>query len=256
MQEDLAMLAPAAANPARPHPLAPRLQGAAARGTVSPLAALATVQNISAGQLLFQEGEAATAVFEVTQGIVRLYRMMPDGRRCITGFAFPGAALGLPMGEVYAYSAEAVTGCELRRSPRAAVTKMLESNPEFARRMFAIVSDELSAAQDQMLLLGRKSAAERVASFLLWVARKVGRGGNDARQLDLPMSRTDVADYLGLTMETVSREMTKLRQAGLIALPTPHRVDLLQPDTLLLMADEGEVAALRSGKVQGARWPL
>jgi len=249
------MLAVAAANPVRPQPLPPGPSAAPARTSAGLLAAIAMPQSLAPGQILFQEGDSATSLFEVTRGVVRLCRMMPDGRRSITGFAFPGAILGLPIGEVYAYTAEAITDCELRRCTRSAVTRLLSSDAEFARRMFAIVCDELSAAQDQMLLLGRKSAGERLASFLLWVARKTGRGETEAAQLDLPMSRTDIADYLGLTTETVSREMTKLRQAGLIALPTPHRVDLLEPEALLQMSEEGEVAALRPARLKGARWP-
>jgi CRP/FNR family transcriptional regulator len=133
--------------------------------------------------------------------------------------------------------------------------RLLESDRDFARRMLAVVSDELSAAQDQMLLLGRKSAAERVASFLLWVARKTAADGRAPRHIDLAMSRTDVADYLGLTTETVSREMTKLRQAGIIGLPTPQRVEFLRPQTLQQIAEEGEVAGLAGDRLTGARWP-
>jgi CRP/FNR family transcriptional regulator len=246
----------AASSPTRFSPLPPRAQPVPVRRAVaSPLDAVATPQTAKAGQVLFQEGDPAAALFEVTKGVVRLCRMMPDGRRSITGFAFPGAILGLPIGEVFAYTAEAITGCELRRATRSAVGRLLESNADFARRMLAVMSDELSAAQDQMLLLGRKHAAERLASFLLWVARKNGRASCEASQLDLPMSRTDVADYLGLTTETVSREMTKLRQAGVVTLPTPQRIKILQPELLQQIAEEGEATALHSSRVTTARWP-
>lgn len=250
------MLAAAQPSQVRYQRTAARLQAVPPKEAPSPLAALATPQALAGGQVLFQEGESAAALFEVTQGVVRLCRMMPDGRRSVTGFAFAGGILGLPIGETYAYTAEAIAGCSLRRYTRGAIARLLETSPDFSRRMLAVVSDELSAAQDQMLLLGRKSAAERVASFLLWVARKTGGDGHEPRHVDLPMSRTDVADYLGLTTETVSREMTKLRQAGVIDLPTPQRVEFLQPQTLQQIAEEGEAEALGADRLKGARWPV
>ena len=106
--------------------------------------------------------------------------------------------------------------------------------------MLAATSQELRAAQDQMLLLGRKSASEKVASFLVMIAEQQARSGED--ELDLPMTRSDIADYLGLTIETVSRTLSKLKQAGLIALPTAVRIEILDRDRLEDMAAGDELS--------------
>src|SRR5579863_7800015 len=124
------------------------------------------------GEILFAEGEDADGVYEVTGGMLRLYKLLPDGRRQITGFATAGHLLGLAPEGSCVYTAEAITAVTLRRYKRAAVERLIDEVPGFARRMLAATSQELRAAQDQMLLLGRKSAGEKVASFLLMVAEQ------------------------------------------------------------------------------------
>ena len=165
---------------------------------------------------------------------------MPDGRRQITGFATAGHLLGLAPEGLCVYTAEALTEVTLRRYKRAAVERLIDEVPGFARRMLAATSQELRAAQDQMLLLGRKSASEKVASFLVMIAEQQARSGED--ELDLPMTRSDIADYLGLTIETVSRTLSKLKQAGLIALPTAVRIEILDRDRLEDMAAGDELS--------------
>ena len=168
----------------------------------------------------------------MVRGLVRLYRLLPDGRRSITRIAFPGSMLGLSLDGAYVYTAESITPCEIRRSSWRAVAGLLDARPEFRRRLLAVVFDELCAAQDQMLLLGRKSAPERVVSFLLWIAGRVHGDETEPDHVDLPIPRIDIADYLGLTTETVSRELTKLKQAGLLGMPTPQRIRFLRPEAL------------------------
>lgn len=220
------------------------------------LATIASPKPIAGQHVLFREGDAAVSLFEVVRGVLRLYRLLPDGRRSITGFAFPGSLLGLSFRDIYVYTAETLTPCEIRQCERSAAAKLMDTGSDFRRQLLAIVSDELCSAQDQMVLLGRKSASEKVVSFLLWAARKMHGEQADQRYVDLPMSRTDIADYLGLTTETVSREMTKLRQAGLLDLPTPQRVHLLRRDALREIAESGEVEVKEmTGKFKPARWP-
>jgi len=194
----------------------------------------------AAGEILFSEGEDAGSVYEVTGGMLRLYKLLPDGRRQITGFATAGHLLGLAPEGICVYTAEALTEVTLRRYKRAAVERLIDEVPGFARRMLAATSQELRAAQDQMLLLGRKSASEKVASFLVMIAEQQARSGED--ELDLPMTRSDIADYLGLTIETVSRTLSKLKQAGLIALPTAVRIEILDRDRLEDMAAGDELS--------------
>lgn len=178
------------------------------------------IRHLPAGELLFSEGDKAESVFEVLSGMVRLYKLLPDGRRQVTGFLTAGQLLGLAPEGTCVFTADTITEVSLCRYKRDAFERMIDEVPGFARRLLAVTSHELHAAQDQMVLLGRKSASEKVATFLLMLP---------ARQddIDVPMTRGDIADYLGLTVETVSRTLTRLRQDGLIALPVPARIRVL-----------------------------
>jgi CRP/FNR family transcriptional regulator len=153
---------------------------------------------------------------------LRLYKALPDGRRQITGFLSAGHLLGLSLNDLHLYTAEAITPVNLRRYPRAWFDRLVDEVPGLARRLLAATSDELRAAQDQMLLLGRKTAEERIASFLLMLADRE----HGANAVQVAMSRSDIADYLGLTMETVSRMLAKMKHEGIIALPSTARVEL------------------------------
>jgi CRP/FNR family transcriptional regulator len=196
-------------------------QGLAQR-TRAHVAAIGAVQRLDQGATLFSEGDPATNVYQVVSGTLRLYKALPDGRRQITGFLSAGHLLGLSLNDLHLYTAEAITEVNLRRYPRAWFDRLVDEVPGLARRLLAATSDELRAAQDQMLLLGRKTAEERIASFLLTLADRQG----GAAVVDVPMSRSDIADYLGLTMETVSRMLAKMKHDGIIALPCAARIEL------------------------------
>jgi CRP/FNR family transcriptional regulator len=192
------------------HPQLPRLAG------------IMLDRRLDVGQLLFQEGDPAADVFTVTSGLLKLYKLMGDGRRQVTGFLVAGDFLGLAFVRAYAFSAEAVTAASVCRFPRDPFMKLLDDFPALEKTMLARASTELAAAHEQMLLLGRKTARERLATFLVLMARR--RPGEHGGVLDLPMSRADIADYLGLTIETVSRTFTQLRKDGMICLPDSHSV--------------------------------
>jgi CRP/FNR family transcriptional regulator len=216
-------------------------QGLAQRARTH-IAAIGSVQRVDQGTTLFSEGDRAEYVYEVVSGMLRLYKALPDGRRQITGFLSAGHHLGLSLNDLYLYSAEAITEVNLRRYPRAWFERLVDEVPGLARRLLAATSDELRAAQDQMLLLGRKTAGERIASFLIMLSDQHSnvRG---ADKVHVPMSRSDIADYLGLTMETVSRMLAKLKQIGAIALSTPARISLL---------DRGQLEDLAAGELEPA----
>jgi CRP/FNR family transcriptional regulator len=182
------------------------------------MAAITQRLRFKAHEPLFAEGEPAAHVFNVTSGVVKLYKLMPDGRRQITGFLGVGDFLGMAVGETYAYTAEALSDAWVCRFPRARLEALLIEFPQLQRRLFAMASTELRAAQDQMLLLGRKTAKERLCSFLLYMSQRAVRSGEKASPIVLPMTRSDIADYLGLTIETVSRTLTQLKAEGLIDL--------------------------------------
>jgi CRP/FNR family transcriptional regulator, anaerobic regulatory protein len=206
----------------------------------SHVAAIGTIERKAPGETLFSEGDETNCVYEIARGMVRLYKLLPDGRRQITGFLSAGHLLGLAPEGACIYAAEAITEVTLCRYARAAFERLIDEVPGFARRLLAVASHELRAAQEQMLLLGRKTATEKVASFLLLIARE--QDGNGSEKVDVPMSRNDIADYLGLTIETVSRTLTKLKQDGLIALPTPTHIEIRDRDQLEELA-AGEAGA-------------
>jgi CRP/FNR family transcriptional regulator len=196
------------------------------------LAALAEVMAVAPGETFIAEGERAEHFFNVTGGTARLYKLLPDGRRQITGFARPGHFLGLAVSEANAFSAEALEPVRLCRFSRSRLRLVLEDFPAFERRLLRTAANELVAAQEQMLLLGRKTARERVASFLLAQLAASRPCEASANGFRLPMTRTDIADYLGLTIETVSRVFSQFRRKGMIALPTAQRVELRDRDAL------------------------
>ncbi len=197
---------------------------------ISAMGTIASPRRIEAGKQLIQEGDPADDVFTLTDGMLKLYKLMPDGRRQITGFMIPGDFIGLAYGQSYVYSAEAVTSTVACRFRRSALLETMAAHPELEHRLLSLASNELAAAQAQMLLLGRKSARERLASFVLGLAER--RGVAAGETMTLPMSRSDIADFLGLTIETVSRAFTAMRKDGLLTLPDKHSVSIADLEDL------------------------
>jgi CRP/FNR family transcriptional regulator len=201
------------------------------------LVAITRDVNFSQGQTIIDEGEQADFLFNLTQGAIRLYKLMADGRRQITGFLFEGDFLGIALNEQYAYSAEAIGEVTLCRFPRQKFEVMLDAFPHLEKRLLGVASNELAQAQDQMLLLGRKTAREKVVSFLSALSRRAVDRESDASPVYLPMSRADIADYLGLTTETVSRTFTNLKRDGYIQLKAGGYVELPDIEALEEVAE-------------------
>jgi CRP/FNR family transcriptional regulator, nitrogen fixation regulation protein len=162
------------------------------------------------------QGEQAKFCYRILSGCVRLVRLMEDGRRQIGEFLMAGDLLGFDALETHDFAAEAVSDVVLRRYPRRAVDALAENNVGLARRLRDLTSVSLRMANTRCVLLGRKTASERIATFLLEMAERLPRAR--ARILELPMSRTDMADHLGLTIETVCRVLAHLRRDGTIAI--------------------------------------
>jgi CRP/FNR family transcriptional regulator len=193
---------------------------------------------VTAGQALFHEGDRADRVFTLTRGCVKLYKLLPDGRRQVTGFLFPGDFLGVSVFDAHAFTAEALGQCQLCWFPRSRFDHYVETQPAMERELYRAAAHELAAAQQQLVLLGRKTAAERLASFFLELAEKTGRSTTAAgRFVDLPMSRSDIADYLGITKETVSRTLSLLKRDRLIRLEALNRIEILNLEGLREIAD-------------------
>ena len=171
---------------------------------------------------IFAEGDPADCWFKVVSGAVRVCRLMADGRRHIAEFCFAGDCFGLDSLPHRLFSAEAVGDTVVMRFPRRATERLIDENPKLARCLRDISLRDLANAQIRMMLLGRMSAPERVATFLLDMADR----RDTRRVIDLPMSRNDIADYLGLTIETVCRVLSAFKRNGAIEIPTPNRIEL------------------------------
>lgn len=198
---------------------------------------IVTTLELGPGEPLFDEAEPAAHMFNVTAGTMKVYKLLPDGRRQVTGFLFPGDFLGLANEDSYAYSAEAVTHATLCRFQRRKLEGLLQRFPQLESRLLSMAGHELAAAQDQMLLLGRKTAREKIASFLLMLSERASRRGQPRDPVSVPMSRTDIGDYLGLTTETVSRTFTQLKSTGIIQLLAGGKVALANAEDLSDIAE-------------------
>jgi CRP/FNR family transcriptional regulator, anaerobic regulatory protein len=199
-----------------------------------PLMAISSLHRKAPGEVLFAEGDEADSIYEVVRGTVRLYKLLLDGRRLIIAFLSAGHLLGLALDGIWVYTAEAITDVTVCRYRRTSFERLVDEVPGLATRLLAVTSDELRAAQERMLLLGRKSAMEKVASFLVLMAGQ--HGSDDAQEVAIPMTRSDIADYLGLTIGTVSRTLTKLIRRRVIALSTANRIEIRDRDDLEQLA--------------------
>jgi CRP/FNR family transcriptional regulator len=200
------------------------------------LSAAAIVTEIAAGSTFIEEAEPAHSFFNITRGTAKLFKLLPDGRRQITGFAGVGHFLGLAVSDIYAFSAEAIEPVRLCRFPRGRLRNLLDDFPAMEKRLLEVATNELVAAQEQMLLLGRKTARERLASFLVMQSRQGGDCHHPRMRFPLPMTRSDIADYLGLTIETISRTLTRFRSEGLIEIPGQSEVLILNRRALEKLA--------------------
>jgi len=192
------------------------------------LAHLGRHVQFSAGETLFAQEEVTRSFYNLLEGVMRLYKLLPDGRRQIIGFALPGDFLGLAASSRHNFSADAIGPVVLCQFSKFAFAQFSMDRPDLLRRINELAVRELSQAQDHMVLLGRRSAEEKVATFLIgWRDRLVEVTGS-SQTVPLPMSRQDIADYLGLTIETVSRSFTKFERDGVITI-MPGSICLLDP---------------------------
>lgn len=184
------------------------------------LEALSRHMELEPRQALFTQDEDARAVYNVTSGALSLSRLLPDGRRHVIGFGLIGDFLGLALPERYTVTAEALSPVAVCRFERQAFQDLITRKPHLLQRLHERAGYELGLAQDQMTLLGRRTAEEKVASFLIALRDRYARIGQGSVTLELPMGRQDIADHLGLTIETVSRMLTRFdREKTLLIVP-------------------------------------
>ena len=173
---------------------------------------------MQAREHVFFEGDPITHVYQVEHGTVCLYKTLQDGRRQIIDFAHAGDFIGLGTGGDHVFSAQAITLTRLRCLAAGALIEVAGHNPEIGMQLYRALSDQLLAARDLLVTVGQRNATERLAALLLALSRRNERNGVNNSHIALSMTRADIADFLSLTVETVSRTFTKLRQSGIIEL--------------------------------------
>ncbi|BCJ90987.1 transcriptional regulator [Terrihabitans soli] len=185
----------------------------------------------AAGEEIHGEGEPAIYGYRIISGVVRTFRVLPDGRRQVEGFHFHGDVFSMELGINYELSAEAVADTKILVMKRSLIDTLLQNDPAVARELLMWSYQTLARAREQMMLLGRKSASEKVASFLLQL--EINPGGE---AVAIPMCRSDIADYLGLTVETVSRVLAQLERTHAIDLPSSRKIRVNSREKLAALA--------------------
>lgn len=196
--------------------------GAAAHGFEASLELMGMKLTYGRNEEIYGQDEPAQYVYKVLKGSVRTHKILDDGRRQIGAFYLPGDIFGLESGAKHRFAAEAIADTVVLAIKRSTLASLAQTDAIVARELWQMTARELDHVHDQMILLGRSSAQERVASFLIEMAN---RSVNQA-EFDLPMSRQDIADYLGLTIETVSRTFSSMERGALIELPSSRKVRL------------------------------
>lgn len=184
---------------------------------------------IDPGTELVGAAETIGRYSNVLSGVVKLTKMLSDGRQQIVGLQFAPDFVGRPFRRESEVAAEAATGVSLCSFPKASVDRMMREAPELKHRLLDQTLKQLDEARDWMVTLGRKTASEKVASFLLLIARNIDPTADPDRRaaaFELPLTRADIADFLGLTIETVSRQFTKLRSEGVIRIENNRHIEI------------------------------
>lgn len=211
--------------------------------------AIGPTVDYQAGETILFESDQASSVYSLRSGLVRLSKLLPDGRRQIAGFLFAGDFLGITMEEEHAFTAEAIAPTSMCRYPRARFDDFVAQHPGLERRLYAVAAHELAAARQQLVLLGRKTATERVSSFLLMLSGRCSLLDPGA-MIDLPVSRMDMADYLGLRIETISREISALKAARVIQLTERQTFRIIDRQRLEQLAEGWSGDGLDPGQIR------
>ncbi len=197
----------------------------------------ASLRRLKSKEYVFIDGDPAKHVYRIEAGAVSLFKVLADGRRQILGFAYAGDFIGLGMQGEHIMNAQAIKATKVRSMPLAALHRIAAHDPTLSFRLYQTVALELAATRDLLMTTGHRSASERVASFLIALSRRNQESGARADIIDLPMTRADIADFLGLTIETVSRTFSKMKSRRLIDLPQSACVHLLDIRELERIAD-------------------
>jgi CRP/FNR family transcriptional regulator len=196
-------------------------------------------RNIAAKGHLFIEGNSRTHIYKIVSGSVCLYRMLEDRRRQVINFSFDQDIVGLGSGPFSACNAQALTETRVKCLPITAILTAAKADPRVALGLYEALSRELLAAHEHLLSVGQRGASERLTTFLVMLSRRNEMRGRSGATIDLPMSRADIADFLGITIETVSRTLTKFRQQRLIEIDQITTLHLKSMSRLVAIAEGG-----------------
>lgn len=198
-----------------------------------------TLRRVEAKEHLFADGDKKAFVYLVLTGAICLYKILPDGRRQVIDFAYPGDLIGLGSGMVETLNAQATVATRVKCLPLGALHKAAAHDPRIALRLYEALSRELTSMHEHLVSVGQRSATERLVGFLMALSRRNEAKGADPELIELPMTRADIGDFLGLTIETVSRTFSKLKAAGLIEIDQGTSIRLVDSEKLADLA-EGE----------------
>ncbi len=204
--------------------------------------ATSPLRRVEAREHLWCEGDQRTHVYRVETGSVCVYKVLPDGRRHVVDFAFPGDLVGLGLTPEHTFNAQALVGTRLKGLTVGAFNQALREDSRWAIKLYEALSMELEAARAQLLMVSKRVSTERVASFLLTLSERNAKRGGESEVISLPMRRIDIADFLGLTIETVSRTFTKLKTSRVIS---------LLPGNLVRIVDRSRLEELAAGDTDG-----
>lgn len=204
------------------------------------LRSIAITRNFAAEDTIFSAEDPVTVIGTLVKGSVKTYKLLPDGRQQVIGFLFPGDFIGSAIFQTNRCFAEALSAVEVCVFPHTPLQRLMSEIPALEHQMLKLAHDDLDLAQEWMLLLGRKTAQERVATFLCLLFDKAKKRGHCGAPIDLPMNRSEIADYLGLTIETVSRQLSKLKSAGIISINGNHAIELRKAEQLAELAAGGD----------------
>jgi CRP-like cAMP-binding protein len=207
------------------------------RGTLQDILSRQPLRSLAPHEHLYHEGDCERRIYRIEQGLVRLYKLLNDGRRQIIAFRHPGDVLGSEMPAEQYCSAEAVNEVTVRSVPLELANRRMKEEPAVTSELLELLSKELAHARSQIAVLNRRSAIEKLAAFILDLWRRQSIQTDCVDKVMLDLTRTDIADFLGLTIETVSRSLTKLRMQRIIDLPQVHAIVILDQERLEELAN-------------------
>jgi CRP/FNR family transcriptional regulator, anaerobic regulatory protein len=205
---------------------------------LSRLSKIARCESFGSGEALFHEGDPSATVYNITDGAIRLSTALKNGRRQVVGFLFTGDFIGFADRNTYPWTGEAVRGAKVCRFSRADLARVTHDFPKIEHRLLEMATADIASAQEHIVMLGQGSAAEKVSSFLITLSQKSAKRGGIENPVHLPMTREDIADYLGLAFETVSRCFTRLENEGLISIESTRVVRIKDFEALADYSDE------------------